>query len=212
MKRLLTIVLATVMAVTHMQAGDSSRAPRDGWDSNRSSLTFTAGYMSLFWLGASTLSWVPALSTNGAKDIRYYGGYGLQYHHQNFWWLRSGFKMSWEGTTFSMTDASTSAVKGSSFVHLAAMMGSVQFTYLNLKYFQMYSGIDLGVGAYVRVDRYNSGYSDSKGNTHPVSFAVIPALNITVLGLAVGGEHVFGMLEANAGMETILKAGIGFRF
>ena len=40
----------------------------------------------------------------------------------------------------------------------------------------------------------------------------MPALNVTALGLAVGGEHVYGLLEANVGVEALIKAGIGFRF
>lgn len=212
MKRLLTIMLAVMMAATTMRAGDTSRIHGDEWESHRSTLSFTAGYMSLFYFGASSLSWIPALSSNGAKDIKYYGGFGIHYHHQNFWWLRSGFKMNWEGSSFSMVDAPTTNPKGTSFVHMAALMGSVEFTYINLKYFQMYAGIDLGLGVYVRDDRYSGEYADSKGNKHPISYAFLPALNITVLGLSAGGEHVFGLLEAGVGMETLIKAGIGFRF
>lgn len=213
MKRLFAITLAVVMATASIWAEEGrTRANGRDWNSNRSSLSFNAGYASLLWVGASTLSWIPALSTKGVKDLNYFGAYSIQYHNQNFWWFRSGFKMNWEGYRYSLTDAATSAKKGTSFTHLAAIMGSVQFTYLNLKYFQMYAGIDLGLATYVRDDRYDAGYTSTDGKSHVIKYALMPALNVTALGLAVGGEHVYGLLEANVGVEALIKAGIGFRF
>jgi len=181
------------------------------WSDHRNTLSVSAGYVSTWYLLESLVTWIPAAADH-AQNGHYYGAYGLQYHYQCLQWIRAGMKATWEGNDYEMckkeSDDSYTRI-GHAFCHTASLMGSIQFTYLNCKHIQLYSGLDLGVGMYLADRRYDEGYANSNGETHPVTTRWLPAFNITALGFAFGGQHLFGLIELNAGYEALIKAGIG---
>ena len=38
------------------------------------------------------------------------------------------------------------------------------------------------------------------------------AFNLTVIGVRAGNDKIFGVVEANIGMDALIKAGVGVRF
>ncbi|MBO5619843.1 MAG: hypothetical protein J5902_07650 [Paludibacteraceae bacterium] len=211
MKRFFSICLMVILTIP-MYAQQAASASSDwDWQDHRSTLSISAGYVSGWYLMEALVTWIPAAAEHAQKS-RYYGAYGLQYHYQNLWWLRSGFKLTCEldGHEIARKQSDDTYQRvGKAMHYTASAMASVQFTYMNLKHVQLYSGIDAGLGVYVADKRYDEGYTDSNNNAHPVTTVWLPAFNLTAFGVAAGGEHVFGLFELNLGYEAFAKIGLG---
>ena len=63
-----------------------------------------------------------------------------------------------------------------------------------------HSGFDIGITNLSDTNQANSNSSTILG------------LNITPIGIRVGNEHIFGVIETNFGMDALIKGGIGVRF
>ena len=205
MKRILClVVLATTLSL-------STRAQEEyHWNDFRHSLSITAGCPSGYWAFRGLLVdiWVSAF--DHAANSKYYGAYSLNYHYQCLWWLRAGFKAAWEGDSHDIyAEKEKTNMKGHSFGHTVTLMPSCQFTYLNRRYVQLYSGIDVGVGVMMRENHYINGYTDGNGKTDNLSYSFLPAINITPIGVCFGNERVYGLAEINVGADAIFKGGIG---
>lgn len=216
MKKIIAICMVALLATTSLYSQEVN-SDAWAWDTNRHTVSISAGPVSGWYLMEKVLfGWIVDAASH-AQNGQLFGAYGLQYHYQCLPWLRSGFKVSWEGEGYDICnkskDSDGNAVytrKGYAVSQNAALMGSVQFTYLNRAHVQLYSGLDFGVGAYIRDERYDEGYSNSEGKTHPVTASWLPAFNITPIGVAAGGERVFALAEVNLGYESLVKVGIGF--
>ena len=86
-------------------------------------------------------------------------------------------------------------------IYSISLMPSIRFTYLHKPMVRLYSGLDAGVCLFWE----NNPKSENSSNT------VIPAFNLTPLGLQVGRTW-YGMLEVNFWSDAIVKAGVGYRF
>ena len=80
-------------------------------------------------------------------------------------------------------------------------MPSVRFIYLNKPVVKLYAGIDIGIN--VMWDGKKAG----ENAYHQCLFA----FDITPVGLMVGKKW-YGLLEANIGVDALLKIGVGYRF
>ena len=90
-----------------------------------------------------------------------------------------------------------------------SLVASVQFTYFNRPYVQIYSGLDVGVGAHFANTRYEKTYTGEKKQSPGVW---LPAFNITPIGVGFGSWPVYGYVETNFGYEGYIKAGLGVHF
>ena len=133
-------------------------------------------------------------------DTKFIGTYGLDYYYQVNKWFRPGAKVVYEGLTTTIYD-STDALVNHYNTSTLSVMASAQFSYLNRKYVKLYSGIDLGV---------TTVFDDNKQSSSSPSTMV--AFNLTVIGVRVGNDKIFGMVEANVGMDALIMAGVGVRF
>ena len=66
---------------------------------------------------------------------------------------------------------------------------------------KLYSGIDLGVGTIFD--------DNKKGSGKP---SVFFAFNVTPIGIRVGNDRIYGLVETNIGMDALIKGGFGIRF
>ena len=206
MKRIICVCI-TALA---LMGSVTVQADEYDWSEYRNSLSISVGCPSGYYAfrGLFVDIWVSAL--DHADNAMYYGSYSMQYHYQVLRWLRVGFKGSWEGDSHDMyTDKEKTTQKGKSFGHTVALMASAQFTYLNKRHVQLYSGIDVGPGVMLRENRYINGYSDSEGKTYNVSYTFLPDFNVTPIGVCFGNERVYGLAEVNIGADAFFKGGIG---
>ncbi len=205
MKRIALIGLACVLCFSTMRAEEPS------WQENPNSISFNGGAISGFFVFKSLFGWIP-IAAGHSRTTHYYGNYGIQYYHQMKRWCRLGIRGTWEGDDYDIyTSTKDDAVrKGITTNHTAALMASVQFTYINCEHVQLYSGLDLGIGTYIKDTRYEAGFDDGNGNSHPIDAYWLPAFNITPIGVAFGSWRVYGFVETNVGVEAFAKAGIGF--
>ena len=140
------------------------------------------------------------LGNNYRTDTKFIGTYGLDYYYQVNKWCRPGAKIVYEGLTTSIYDTTNTLVNHYNTSTLS-IMPSVQFSYLNRKYVKLYSGIDMGVAVI---------FDDNKKSSSTSS--TFFAFNITPIGIRVGNDNIFGLVETNIGMDAIIKAGFGARF
>ena len=137
--------------------------------------------------------------THNKADTKFVGTYGIDYYYQVNKWLRPGAKFIYEGLSTTISD-STGTVVNHYYTSTISFMPSVQFSYLNRKYVKMYSGIDLGLTVLFDNNKQNS-------NSQPLF-----GFNITLVGIRVGNDRIYGLLETNIGMDALIKAGFGVRF
>ena len=133
-------------------------------------------------------------------DTKFIGTYGIDYYYQVNPWFRPGAKFVYEGLTTTVTDT-TGAVVNHYNTSTISFLASVQFSYLNRKYVKLYSGIDLGLTLIGDNNKQNS----NPGNA-------LFGFNLTVIGIRVGNDRIFGLVETNFGMDALIKAGLGVRF
>lgn len=133
-------------------------------------------------------------------DTKFIGTYGLDYYYQVNKWFRPGAKIVYEGLTTSVYD-STDVLINHYNTSTLSIMASSQFSYLNKKHVKLYSGIDLGIGTIFDDNKKGSGTTST-----------FCAFNVTVIGIRVGNENIYGMVETNIGMDALIKAGFGARF
>lgn len=209
MKRIFSVCLIALMATTSIYSQEVNNNEYD-WSEYRHSLSISAGAPSGYWLMRTILVGVWVAAADHAGESNYYGAYSMQYHYQALKWLRAGFKVSWEGDGHNIyAEKEQENLKGYAFGHSAALMASCQFTYLNRRHVQLYSGLDFGVEAMLSTNRYINGYKNSDGETYHVNSAWLPAINVTPIGVAFGNERVYGLAEVNIGSDALFKAGIG---
>ena len=133
-------------------------------------------------------------------DTKFIGTYGLDYYYQVNKWFRPGAKVVYEGLTTTIRD-STNAIVNHYNTSTLSVMASSQFSYLNKKHVKLYSGIDLGIGTIFDDNKKGSGTTST-----------FCAFNVTVIGIRVGNDNIFGLVETNIGMDALIKAGFGARF
>ena len=220
MKRILSVLCAVMLIVV------SSHAESD----KKNDLAVNVGLWSAPALVVQTSQILLEMTSLKGKidiaDTKYYGNYGLTYHHQTKWWMRVGVKLKYEfmGFDVNCTDPEATpyigqrAYLGTSKTHMCQAMASLQFTYLNTTWVKLYSGLDLGLGVAVWDKKisddpkvrsyYEKQDIDIKEGVDPHFF---PAFDLTVLGLNVG-KTVYGLVEINLGTDALLLAGLGVHF
>ena len=209
----------------------------EDWKLHRNEITIAAGPLALnpYYLVTWNIDLADAIGHNNYKSMNsmMYGNYSFSYHYQTLEWLKVGFKATYEGRGndyYEYIDKKNDVVSDIRHSHLnvhwASVMGSVQFTYYNKGLWKLYSGVDLGVLAYLTEEKYYTG--DKAGTTdirYPTIdtnkegessednkiFTFLPALDITPFGFTVG-KQVYGMAELNVGLDSFIKVGIGARF
>ncbi|MBR5982385.1 MAG: hypothetical protein IK025_01515 [Bacteroidales bacterium] len=160
-----------------------------------------SGFGSIFDLFKVVIEGVAnGLANNYKTDTKFVGTYGLDYYYQVNSWLRPGAKIVYEGLTTSVYDT-TNALVNHYNTSTLSVMPSVQFSYLNRKYVKLYSGIDLGVAVIFDDNKQGSSLSTT-----------LFAFNITPIGIRVGNDRIFGLVETNIGMDALIKGGFGVRF
>ena len=207
MKRVLLFSFGLLLCLSNLQAEEAA------WQEQPNSLSISAGAISGYFVGKSLFSWIPAAAGH-SRHSKYYGSYGIQYHHQLKKWCRLGVKGTWEGDNYDLYTGKndTDVRKGITFNNMVSLVASVQFLYLTREHVQLYSGLDAGAAADIRDTRYDAGFDDGNGNSHPVNVVWLPAVNITPLGVAFGSWRFYGFVEVNIGYEAFGKAGLGVHF
>lgn len=135
------------------------------------------------------------------QTTKHTGTYGLDYYHHFNKWLRIGGKFVYEGFNTRVTNDSTGNVVQKSNISLFTLMPSVQFSYLNKRCVKLYSGID--IGATFSLQNIDGAFTNQN---------CIFAINLTLIGIRVGNERIFGLAEANFGYDAFIKAGVGLKF
>lgn len=177
---------------------DYSLAPRNEISTSIGTVSAFGGIFDLFKVVIEGVG--NGLSKNYRTDTKFIGTYGLDYYYQVNKWFRPGAKIVYEGLTTSIYDT-TDALVNHYNTSTLSIMPSVQLSYLNRKYVKLYSGIDLGVAVIFDDNKQGS-------NTSSTFFA----FNLTVLGVRVGNDRIFGVVETNIGMDALIKGGFGVRF
>jgi len=137
---------------------------------------------------------------NNQTNTRFIGTYDLEYYYQVNSWFRPGAKFIYEGLTTTIYD-STDALVNHYNTSTISVMASAQFSYLNRKHVKLYSGIDFGIAVI---------FDDNKQSSH-LSTSLF-AFNITPIGVRIGNDNIFGLIETNIGLDAIIKVGFGVRF
>ena len=207
MKRIFVFLIAATLSCLSMTSRAASK-DSGHWQDKRSTLQISAGYISGFWAAKQLVAWIPAAAGH-SREWKFYGNYGLQYYYQTNWWCRVGVKAVYEldGYKLYTSKKEDGVMKGFCTNHTFTLMPSVQFTYLNLPFVQLYSGLDVGASAYLRHTRYEPGYSGEENN-----LVWLFALNITPIGVSFGSWPVYGFVETNLGYDAVVKAGLGVHF
>lgn len=204
---LVAIMLVTLPFLVSAQEQDSiisesklettSMAPRNEISASIGTVSAFGGIFDLFKVVVEGVG--NGLGGN-KTDTKFIGTYGLDYYYQVNSWFRPGAKVVYEGLTTTIYD-STDALVNHYNTSTLSVMASAQFSYLNKKYVKLYSGIDLGV---------TTVFDDNKKSSSSPSTMV--AFNLTVIGVRAGNDKIFGVVEANLGMDALIKAGVGVRF
>lgn len=140
---------------------------------------------------------------NRKAQNKFIGTYGLDYYYQVNSWFRPGIKATYEGVRTTLYDSNNVNINRY-YTSMVTVMPSVQFSYLNRRLVKLYSGIDVGIGFFF-------GNNTNSENSSP-NLSPSVAFNITPIGIRVGNEHVFGLVETNIGFDALVKAGFGVRF
>ena len=177
---------------------DYSLAPRSEISTSIGTVSAFGGIFDMFKVIIEGVA--NGLGNNYKTDTKFIGTYGLDYYYQVNKWFRSGAKIVYEGLTTSIYDT-TDALVNHYNTSTLSLMPSVQFSYLNRKYVKLYSGIDLGVAFIFDDNKQGSSVSTT-----------LFAFNLTVIGVRVGNDRIFGLVETNIGMDALIKAGFGVRF
>lgn len=184
--------------------------PPPYWRQKPNTLQISAGWISGFWNMKMLFAWIPAAAGH-SRNWDYFGNYGLQYYYQLTWYCRLGGKMNWEIDAYDIYEskAEDAKKKGVTRNNTVSLVASVQFTYFNRPYVQIYSGLDVGVGAHFANTRYEPDYT---GDKQQPQGTWLPAFNITPIGVGFGSWPVYGYVETNLGYEGYVKAGLGVHF
>ena len=143
-------------------------------------------------------------------DMKWCGQYSLHYYYQVKPWCQIGLKTTVEcAKLIHYTDTFRTTVTAIDHDILFAVMPSVRFTYLNRPWVRLYSGLDVGCGFMFSTTSATESKEGNDDNNR--NYNVLPAFNVTVLGVNVG-KKFYGLFELNAGYDAIVKAGIGARF
>jgi len=147
-----------------------------------------------------------AESLNGAPHrIDILGTYSIQAYHQTRPWLQLGGKAVLERSkdiVYQDKEHKEHSIEDYHYyVSFLSLMPSVRFTYLHKPVVRLYSGLDAGVC----MAWSNNPKAENNSQT------LIPAFNITPIGLQVGRSW-YGMVEVNFWSDAIVKAGVGYRF
>lgn len=187
----------------YMQEPDSPEAKSYSFDmAPRNEISVSAGTISgfgaVFDLFKVLIEGIGNSFAHRGTDTKFIGTYGIDYYYQVNSWFRPGAKFVYEGLSTTITDST--GIVNKYYTSTVSLMPSVQFTYLNKKYVKLYSGFDIGV----------TNLSDNNKNNSNSS--TILGVNLTPIGIRVGNEHIFGVIETNIGMDALVKAGFGVRF
>lgn len=177
---------------------DYSLAPRNEISTSIGTVSAFGGIFDLFKVVIEGVA--NGISKNYKTDTKFIGTYGLDYYYQVNKWFRPGAKIVYEGLTTSIYDT-TGVLVNHYNTSTLSIMPSVQFSYLNSKYVKLYSGIDLGVAFIFDDNKQGSSVSST-----------LFAFNLTPIGIRVGNDRIFGLVETNIGMDALVKAGFGVRF
>lgn len=201
-------ILMAVPFVSYSQEEPVTSAPKYYYDDetvHRNEISATIGTTS----GAGTIidlfkivieGVANSIGKNYKTDTKFIGTYGIDYYYQVNSWFRPGVKIGYEGLVTNVYDTTMNLVNHY-HTSTVTVMPSVQFSYLNRKYVKLYSGIDIGFACF---------FDNNKNNTSPGT--TIFAMNLTPIGIRVGNEWVYGLVETNIGFDAFIKAGIGVRF
>ena len=210
--KIIAIAIVAIMAmpfIAHGQEADSiaveSKSELSFAEQPRNEITASIGVVSAFGGVFDFFKVVfegvgNSIGNNYKTDTKFIGTYGLDYYYQVNKWFRPGAKIVYEGLTTTVRD-STNAIVNHYNTSTLSIMPSVQFSYLNKKHVKLYSGIDIGLGTIFDDNKQSSGTSST-----------FCAFNLTVIGIRVGNNNIYGMVETNIGMDALIKGGFGVRF
>ena len=132
----------------------------------------------------------------------------LSAHHQLKRWLQLGFLSAFQIQEGGRYDRPTGERLGNLSKAHFFLAPSVRFTYLNFKYFSMYSGVSAGLQLTHR-EGYDAlpEYAD-----YPVDgWQLTDFGHLTFLGMR-WGNRMYGSVELGYGARGIFSAGVGCRF
>lgn len=143
--------------------------------------------------------------------------FNLAYHYAAMPWLEVGLRLGYnyldwgfrmqEITDFPSGERTYKDLpdsEGRMFHHMGYGMASFRFPYFRRPLVQLYSGIAAGVA----VDYYSKDH-ETVGAT---ATKVTPAYQLTALGVRVGSDRIYGLVELGYGHQGLINAGIGVRF
>lgn len=184
--------------------------PEWDWREHRHSLSISIGSPS-FVTGMTGFFTALFSKTDSSKDtnVRVFGSYGVHYGYNALRWLRVGGSIFYSG--WQLDETSGSRYQHKQTFHELALIGRLDFTYLNRKHVRLYSGLGLGAELIVDDDysRHTSVNPPSEQNRTCFPSA---AFYVTPIGIEAGGKHVYGLAEINIGTTDMLRAGLGVRF
>lgn len=203
-------IIAIIIAITAILPNISIAQETENTDSPKHEIAISVGTSSGFGsivgifkvIGDGIAS---GIDKNKDYQTKLTGTYGVDYYYQVNSWFRVGGKAIYEGYNTKVYNDTTRALIDKYNISFVSIMPSVQFSYLNKKLVKLYSGIDLGASFIMVPDKKEDG-------TRFTSCQAIFAFNIVPIGIRVGNDRVFGLVETNLGYDAFLKAGIGFRF
>jgi len=93
--------------------------------------------------------------------------------------------------------------------HCISGLMCINFTYVNKKNVQVYSGT--GLGMRYRITKENDTPVDGEETIDRIFHSTVSGF-ITPIGVHVGNDRVFGLAEVSLGTEAIISVGIGGHF
>lgn len=202
MKKIVVSILALLIILPAKAQNDSY--PQHEWSISAGVLPSTDSRMFIDVLVA-----VLTLGLVTPDDMTMYGSYSLEYtYHSSKRWaygLVAGYSAN---KTIYKNGYKENSTKDESLRHYYYFMPTAKWTWSHKKHINFYSYA--GLGLYYRNERITSlekGNNDAKHNN-----GIMPALQITPIGMEFGGERLKFFTDIGFGNKGLLNAGMRYKF
>lgn len=202
MKKLLFLTLAALLVSATYAGGYAGPAPRDDGNPPKNEVSVSYGWGSAYYLTGVLVRNVLYSFRLDVDEMKSMGTAAVDYrHYLNGRWAIGG-TVCYEASTLPVArlllpGTGNEAVVDGTMYRNIAIMPAVTLRWLQDRHVSIYSKLALGVMLQI----------DPEG---PVSAA--PCTCLTPVGTDFGGRSVRGFLEMNVGTQSLLSAGVKFRF
>ncbi len=192
MKKILLLVIATMMAVVNVNAQDETK--------NEFGVFYGTGSAS------DILSYITSSISAAAGDqSSFWGPVGAEYYYH----VSPGVALGAVGAFAGCKAKDEKTGQNDLSETFITVMPSVKFNWLRKEHFGMYSALSAGVMFLSVSCNDNAKAADPKAKDETLTTFMFQA---TALGMDFGGEQFRGFVEAGIGEKGLLCAGLRYKF